>query len=311
MATLNQVHLNGLRAVEAVLRRGSLQSAADELRVSASAISQHIARAEEQLGRTLFDRTPRGLAATPFGVAFGRRLAAGFEELAAAVAMASADTSLVISVAPVFASRWLMPRLSRHFRLYPDVLLRIDASPQLTDLDHSDVAAAIRLGDGNWPGVRAELLFEVHEFPVCTPAMAKHLKSIDDLAHTWAITDDNSMLGWDKWFQAAGVAPVEMLPGAHFSDPTLCLESVLAGHGIMLAWNLLAGEALKDGRLVAPFGVTAATGLGYYVCTSARRAPEQKVRNFLRWLHSETAASQANAALPGPATAGSNLKGSS
>lgn len=289
MATLNQLHLNGLRAVEAVLRGGSLQKAADELGVSASAVSQHVARAEAQLGRSLFDRTPLGLAPTPFGIAVGRRLTAGFDELAAAVAMASQDKSLVISIAPVFASRWLVPRLSRHFRMYPDVMVRMDASPQLADLDHSDVVAAIRLGNGEWPGVRAELLFEVLEFPVCTPAMAKHLKTIGDLSHAWAITDANSMLGWDKWFAAAGVEPVKMLPGAHFSDPTLCLESVLAGHGVMLAWNLLAGEALRDGRLVAPFGVTAATGLGYYVCTSARRAPEQKVRNFIRWIKDEIA----------------------
>jgi len=273
------------------MRGGSLQKAADELGVSPSAVSQHVARAEAQLGHALFDRTPSGLTATPFGVALGRRLTAGFHELAAAVAMADdqANKSLVISVAPAFASRWLMPRLSRHFLKYPDVLLRIDASPKLVDLDHSDVSAAIRLGDGAWPGVKAQLLFEVLEFPVCTPEMAKGLKSIDDLARTWVITDDNSMIGWDNWFKAAGHTPVEMMPGAHFSDPMLCMESVLAGHGIMLAWNLLAGEALKDGRLVAPFGVQAASGLAYYVVTSARRQPETKVKNFLRWLRDEAA----------------------
>jgi len=303
MATLNQLHLNGLRATEAALRGGSLQKAGDELGVSASAISQHIARAEAQLGRHVFERTPQGLVPTAFGMAFGRRLSAGFEELAQAVAMAddAAAKTLVIAVAPVFASRWLMPRLSRHFDRYPDILLRIDASPKLTDLDHSDVAAAIRLGDGKWPGVNAELLFEVLEFPVCTPAMARELKTIDDLAHAWAITDDNSMIGWDNWFRAAGVEPVPMLPGAHFFDPTLCLESVLAGHGIMLAWNLLAGEALKDGRLVAPFGVTAASGLGYYLVTSAKRKPEQKVRNFCSWLRSEVADWQGVSPPTGPA----------
>lgn len=287
MTTLNQVHLTGLRAVEAALRGGSLQKAATELGVSPSAVSQHIARAEAQLGKTLFDRTPTGLSPTPFGVACGKRLTAGFDELAAAVALANADKTLVISVAPVFAMRWLMPRLMRHFQRYPDVLLRIDASPQLTDLDHSDVAAAIRLGNGRWPAVHAELLFDIHEFPVCTPAMAKHLKTVQDLAHAWVITDDNSMLGWQSWFDTVGIEPIEMTPGAHFSDPMLCLESVLAGHGVMLAWDLLAGEALRDGRLVAPFGITAATGLGYYVCTSSRRAPEQTVRNFIRWLQEE------------------------
>lgn len=294
MPSLNQMHLNGLRAVEAVLRGGSLQKAADELGVSPSAVSQHVARAEAQLGRALFERTPSGLVPTSFGVIFGRRLTSGFDELAAAVAMVDRDNTLVISVAPVFASRWLMPRLSRHFRQHPNVLLRIDASPKLVDLDHSDVAAAIRLGNGSWPNARAELLFEILEFPVCTPTMAQNLKTIDDLADTWAITDDNSMIGWENWFRAAGHAPVTMLPGAHFSDPMLCLESVLAGHGVMLAWNLLAGEALRDGRLVAPFGVTAASGLGYYLCTSARRAPEQKVRNFARWLREEINAGEAS-----------------
>ena len=302
MGGLNRVHLNGLRAVEVVMRCGSLQKAADELGVSPSAVSQHVSRAEAQLGRALFDRTPSGLAVTPFGIAFGRRLTTGFDELAAAVAMADdeANKSLVISVAPAFASRWLMPRLSRHFMKYPDVLLRIDASPKLVDLDHSDVSAAIRLGDGTWPGVKAELLFEVLEFPVCTPEMARDLKVIDDLAHAWVITDDNSMIGWDNWFKAAGHAPVKMLPGAHFSDPMLCMESVLAGHGIMLAWNLLAGEALKDGRLVAPFGVRAASGLSYYVVTSAKREPDTKVRNFVRWLRHEVAVSREAGPPAGP-----------
>lgn len=294
MVSLKSVHLNGLRAIEATLRGGSLQKAADELGVSPSAVSQHLARTEAQLGRTLFDRTSAGLVPTALGLEVGRRLSAGFEELARAVALTDAETSktLVVSVAPVFASRWLMPRLSRHFERYPDVLLRIDASPKLTDLDHSDVSAAIRLGQGDWPGMRSELLFEVNEFPVCTPEMARGLKQVEDLRAATAILDDNTMLGWDMWFAAAGAAPVPMMAGARFSDPMLCLESVIAGHGVMLAWDMLAGEALRDGRLVAPFGVTATTGLSYYVVTSTKRPPDQKTRNFIRWLKDEVKAYQ-------------------
>lgn len=295
MTALNQVHLNGLRAVEAVLRLGSLQGAADALGVTPSAVSQQINRTEAQLGRKLFDRAPGGLAPTPFAIAFGRRLTAGFEELAAAVSMAREDETLVISVAPVFASRWLMPRLMRHFRAYPDVLLRVDAAPTLTDLDRSDAALAIRLGKGDWPGVRAELLFEVFEFPVCAPDIAKGLKRIEDLAKAWIIMDDNTMLGWNAWFAAAGVEPVATNEGARFSDPLLVLESVIAGHGVMLGWDMLVGEALRDGRLVAPFGVKAATGFGYYVCTTTRREPDRKTRNFIRWLKDEAAAAGATA----------------
>jgi len=289
MSRLNAFHLNGLRAVEAVARCGSLQRAAAELGVSASAVSQQINRTERQLGRSVFHRSANGLVPTPFGEQLSRRLSAGFRELSDAVALAddAASSTLVVSVAPVFAARWLMPRLSRHFKRHPDVLLRIDASPNLIDFDRSDVSAAVRLGTGSWPGVTAKLLFEVEEFPVCVPEIAASLESISDLAKTWSITDDNSMVGWKSWFAAAGAEPVTMLPGAHFSDPMLCLESVLAGHGVMLGWDLLAGEALASGRLVAPFGVKAATGLGYYAVTPDNRRPDTKTANFVRWLMAE------------------------
>ncbi|TIS71834.1 MAG: LysR family transcriptional regulator, partial [Mesorhizobium sp.] len=115
MAMLNRVHLNGLRAVETVARLGSLSAAASELNVSASAVSQQVKRTEEQLGQALFERTASGLVLTEFGTVFAGRLGAGFRELAQAIALAdeASQCTLVVSVAPAFASKWLLPRLSR------------------------------------------------------------------------------------------------------------------------------------------------------------------------------------------------------
>ncbi|TIN14424.1 MAG: LysR family transcriptional regulator, partial [Mesorhizobium sp.] len=282
MTILNRVHLNGLRAVETVARVGSLAAAAAELNVSVSAVSQQIKRTEKQLGQALFERTSGGLVTTEFGVVFTARLSAGFRELAQAVALAdeARECTLVVSVAPAFASKWLLPRLSRHFARHPNVLLRIDASGRLADLDHSDIDIAIRMGDGAWPGVTAELLLAQEVFPVCVPAIAAKLNSIEDLARTCAITDERAMISWDSWFKAAGVEPVTFQKGARFTDPMLCLESAIAGHGVMLAWQLLTADALADGRLVAPFGVRAESGLGYWMVTSATKSESRKVRDF-------------------------------
>ncbi|PAQ10789.1 LysR substrate-binding domain-containing protein [Mesorhizobium temperatum] len=295
MAMLNRVHLNGLRAVETVARLGSLAAAAGELNVSASAVSQQIKRTEKQLGQTLFERTPGGLVLTEFGVVFTARLSAGFRELAQAVALADEESecTLVVSVAPAFASKWLLPRLSRHFARHPNVLLRIDASGRIADLGHSDIDIGIRMGDGKWPGVRAELLLAQEVFPVCAPSIAARLKSIQDLAQTCAITDERSMISWDSWFEAAGVKPVTFLKGARFTDPMLCLESAIAGHGVMLAWQLLTADALADGRLVAPFGVRAESGLGYWLVTSASKSESRKVRDFKAWIREEIEATMA------------------
>ncbi|WP_192362533.1 LysR substrate-binding domain-containing protein [Mesorhizobium mediterraneum] len=295
MTMLNRVHLNGLRAVETVARLGSLAAAAGELNVSASAVSQQIKRTEKQLGQTLFERTASGLVLTEFGTVFTARLGAGFRELAQAVALAdeASECTLVVSVAPAFASKWLLPRLSRHFTRHPNVLLRIDASGRIADLGHSDIDIGIRMGDGKWPGVRAELLLAQEVFPVCAPSIAARLKSIQDLAQTCAITDERSMISWDSWFEAAGVKPVTFLKGARFTDPMLCLESAIAGHGVMLAWQLLTADALADGRLVAPFGVRADSGLGYWLVTSASMSESRKVRDFKAWIREEIEATMA------------------
>lgn len=291
MSKLNAFHLNGLRAVEAVARRGSLQGAADELGVSPSAVSQQVRRTEQQVGRALFTRTANGLAPTGFGRTFAARLSAGFDELTRAVALADKDASdtLLVSVAPALASKWLLPRLSRHFDRHPGVLLRIDASKRIADPEHSDVDVAIRLGHGSWPGQRAEKLLDLEVFPVSSPALAAELREIPDLARTWEIVDENAMFSWEPWFEAAGAAPVRCLPGAHFTDPMLCLDSVVAGHGVMLAWQLLAADALADGRLVAPFPVRAPIDLGYYVVTAGSRGESRHVRNFKAWLRDEIA----------------------
>jgi len=287
--TLNTVHLNGLRAVEAAARCGSLKKAAQELGVSPSAVSQQIGRTEAQIGQTVFERTSVGLQLTSFGREFTARLSTGFRELESAVAMAERAKAcvLAVSVAPAFASKWLLSRLSRHFARYPEVMLRIDASTRLVDIDHSDIDIAIRMGDGGWPGARSELLLAQEIFPVCAPSIAATLKVPADLANAWGIVDESSMFTWDQWFAVAGAAPVAMLPGARFTDPMLCLDSAIAGHGVTLAWQLLAADALADGRLVAPFGVRATSGLGYWLVSSASEREPSKVTQFKAWIREE------------------------
>ena len=75
--------------------------------------------------------------------------------------------------------------------------------------------------------------------------------------------------------------------GASFTDPNLCLEAAIGGQGVMLASQLLAADALAAGRLVAPFGITADSGLGYYLATSAAKKPNRKVTAFTFWLRDE------------------------
>lgn len=303
MRNLNGVHLNGLRAVETVARTGSLQAAAEELGVSASAVSQQVNRTEKQIGKALFRRTSRGLAPTEAGAAFFTRLSAGFRELDAAVGQARqahADT-LVVSVAPAFATKWLVPRLRHHFDRHPDVLVRVDATGRLVDLAGSDVDVAIRMGDGRWPGVEAELLLPQQVFVVAAAAKAGRIRTVADLARETSIDDDSSrMVTWERFFEAAGIAPVRPLQGARLNDPLLCIDTVIAGQGITLAWQMICADALSDGRLAAPLPIRADLGFGFWICTAAGTRPPRKVRDFIAWVREEMAQTAAlHARLPG------------
>ena len=291
MKELNRVHLNGLRALEAVGRLGSLQKAAGELGVSAGAVSQQVLKSEAQLGRAVFDRSGRGLAPTASGAAFLARLTEGFRTLDEAVASTRrhAETILTISVAPVFASKWLVPRLSIWSRLHPDILVRLDASTTLIDPDTSDVDIAIRVGPGGWPAVRTDFLLPQEVFPVCAPALAATLREPADILGAPIVRDANSTLSWNLWLRQFGLDESRLADGHAFTDAALCLDAAIGGQGVMLAWQTLAHDALMLGQVVAPFPQRATTGLGYYLVTSATRRESAKVTSFKRWIKAEIA----------------------
>lgn len=283
------VGLNGLRAVEAAGRLGSLRSAAEALGVSIGAVSQLVLKCEAQLGRAVFERRPRGIVPTAFGKALLPQLTSGFQTLDAAVGLARrhAETVLTISVAPVFASKWLVPRLAAWSRRHPEITVRLDASVALVDIDSSDVDLAIRVGDGKWPGVKAEFLLAQEIFPVCAPALAAKLKSPRDLYRATIIRDANTTLTWEMWLGPLGLDAGRLAERHSFTDASLALDAAIAGHGVLLAWPTLAADALRSGALVAPFKERVETGIAYWLVTSATRREPKTVRDFKAWLREE------------------------
>jgi DNA-binding transcriptional LysR family regulator len=291
MKLLNRVHLNGLRAAEAVGRLGSLPAAAAELGVTAGAVSQHVTRLEAQLGRTLFERTSRGMAASATAAPILAQLTRGMAELDAAVSRGlrnEADT-LTLSVAPVFAAKWLVPRLVRFGRLQPTVRVRLEATTAFADPDRDDVDLAIRVGHGNWPGVAARLLLHHELFPVAAPALAATLKAPQDLLRAPIVRDVHSPHTWSVWLAPFGIDEAALPEGPGFTDAALALDAVIAGQGVMLAWNTLAQDALADGRLVAPFPQRARSGQAYWLISSETRRPTRAMRAFAEWLADELA----------------------
>ncbi|MGF1625164.1 MAG: LysR substrate-binding domain-containing protein [Alphaproteobacteria bacterium] len=293
MRELNRIRLNGLRALEAAARLGSLQAAAEELGVTPGAVSQQVIRAEAELGRAVFHRTPRGLVPTAFGRALQPHLAAGFRELALAAGLARrrSDDVLTISVAPVLAAKWLVPRLTRYRDLHPEVRVRIEASVEMADLNGSDVDLAIRIAPSPGPESEVAGAFLIHQevFPVCTPGVSRGLRVPRDMLDVPVLVDAYSRITWDDWLQAVGLAGSALRVGYTYADAGLCLDAAIAGQGMMLGWQTLAADAIASGRLVAPFRERARTGYSYWLVAGRHRAAAPAAAGFRAWLEDEMA----------------------
>jgi LysR family glycine cleavage system transcriptional activator len=113
--------LNALRAFETSARHLSFKRAADELHVTAGAVSQQVKSLETSLGLKLFRRLPRGLLLTAAGERYLPSISRAFH----AISEASAE------IAPVRKGRQLRLGISSRLKKYPaiDSLRRQGASP--------------------------------------------------------------------------------------------------------------------------------------------------------------------------------------
>ncbi len=246
--------LNTLAAFRAVAELQNLRAAAESLHLTHSAVSQQIKGLESHLGFDLFDRRGRRVVLNAAGQALLRSVQAAFVQLddgvqAAAAAASGAEQRLRITVLPSFAQRWLLPRIGRWRARYPDLALEIDASINAVDILREGMHAAIRQGVGPWPGLESERLFDRPPMIVVgSPAAARRLLGAqpEALAREPLLGDADL---WKAWFDAAGVR-TNVTIVAYFNDAGLMLQAAEQNLGLALSREILAADALQDGRLV-------------------------------------------------------------
>jgi LysR family glycine cleavage system transcriptional activator len=291
--------LTSLRAFEAAARHLSFTRAAEELRLTHSAISHQIRGLEQYVGVTLFVRRPRGVALTQEGQILAVALQQAFARVDSALAHVKARRSevLTLSVLPAFAARWLVPRLSDFQNRHPEIQINLTPSAQLANLRNDGVDAAIRFGAGHWPNVKADKIKSEILFPVASPKFRDPLPAHphDLLGHT-LLNDGNTT--WEPWLNAAGLGMHQMRFGATYGDAGLLLEAAAQGHGIALARATLAECDIGAGRLVRLFDTAVECEFAYYFVCLPVREHEFKIQAFRTWLVDQIAESIARRPQP-------------
>ena len=290
--------LNALRTFEAAARHLSFTAAAEELFVTAAAVSHQIRSLEDHLGMELFHRSNRALALTDAGILLLPDVREAFALLTNAMRGLRRHAfvgPLTVAVPPSFAAKWLVPRLSRFRARCPDIEVTLISSSELVDFGREDLDLAIRYGTGLYPGLHTELLTATEFFPVCSPKLAPGpppLIAPDDLRHVVLLHDEvptalPMVPSWETWLKAAGVTGVDVSQGPRFNTSFFTLEMAIAGMGVALAQSTLVSSDLAEGRLIRLFSISIPVELSFFLVGPPATFEKPKVKAFRAWLHEE------------------------
>jgi LysR family glycine cleavage system transcriptional activator len=187
----------------------------------------------------------------------GLRLQAGvtnaFSELSASLGSIKThrtDAEITVSLLPVMAARWLVPRLPRFRARFPGINLHVKAAQSLANFKSDGVDIAIRFGMGDWKGLRAIKLLDEAFFPVCSPSLngGRLPKDPVSMLSEPLLIDRN--LSWRAWFKSAGLKLDREIIGTSFTDTNALMEAAVTGQGIALGRLSVTRSDILAGKLV-------------------------------------------------------------
>ncbi len=283
--------IQGLAVFEAAARLGSFTAAGRELGMSQPAVTRQIRDLEHRLGVDLFVRTANRSQLSDAGRRLRDHVSAGFDAIEAGLAeLADHAGTFVLAVHPGIAQAWVVPRLDQINEVLGDLDLRLWLFDRDIELASGGYDAAIRVGDGTFPGQTAHLLFPEVVVPVAAPALAAEYgltenSTADDvyLAPFVHMDDgDHPWMTWADWLADFGIT-LRRQPGrVLFHNYPMVLQRALLGHGVALGWRPLVDEYVEGGALQV-VGPEVRSHRGYYITWPAGR-PTVAVEALTDWL---------------------------
>ena len=285
--------LQWLPAFEAAARLMNFTRAAEELHITTSAVSQQIRQLEAYLNHPLFVRQGRRVALTVEGCAYAELASEvlahyrrGHEQL-----MARRARSVIhLSMTPLVAHEVVLPVLADFQAAHPDIELRIESSMSLNTLRGPHRWAAIRYGDGRWPGLTSQALGASSATLVASPAVAERhpVRTVQDLAQHTLIHQRADVSDWGLAARLLGVDEVPRRADLLLDSNLSALRAAEQGLGVAIGVWPLIRPALDEGRLVALWPMLPLETGDHFVHRKDDPRP-QDMAVLYRWLRAQFA----------------------
>jgi DNA-binding transcriptional LysR family regulator len=281
---------SAIRGFVVAARRRSFRAAAAELGVTPSAVSHQVSALERALGVQLFERAPGRVIPTHTGERLAQELGAAIdlaEQSLARAAKSGLRNTLRIASLPLFTTVWLAPRLERFSANHGDVVIEIESSNRIVELEAEGFDVAIRNADPGGGHYESRKLLDLRARPLCSASVAASLTSPADLADAKLIHINAGRAGWKDWLALNGLPALIAQGGLKFDSFPAAIEAAVNGRGVMLGLEPIIWESSSASGLVAPFGSKTYEAGCYHVVWRKSERNELVLRSFIEWLFAE------------------------
>jgi DNA-binding transcriptional LysR family regulator len=290
---LDPTLLPALVAFECVARHASFSRAAEEMDLSASALSQSIRNLERRLDVRLLSRTTRRVGLTEEGASMLERVRSGLSHLSAAIDAAEDRAghpagTVRVTLPRMAFFRHFLPRLAAFNARYPDVEIEFGLDDHLIDLVDQGFDVGVRMGEKiDADMVALPIGAPMRLVTVATPAYFARCPpplSPDDLGRhecsRYRFASSGRVSPW--YFQRDG-EPLEVNVDGHLIVNDVAAEIAAAHEGLVLVQTLesLVEEDIRSGRLQTVLDAHAVSLGGMYLYFPSRAQMPPRLRAFI------------------------------
>lgn len=281
--------LTAIEAVVQVARLGSVKAAAQELALSAPALSRRVQALERFIDRPLFDRRHQAMVLNSDGERLIAQISPALDMMADAVESLTSPTDvqrLRLGVLPLFASQRLFPRLAELRARHPELHLDIDTAGHGISRLGEGLDAAIVLARDVEPALYARRLDRNRIYVIGNRAMLDGPDPITEprqLSRVTALVHRDMPDTFAAWCHAAGIDELEPLAIDHFDSGALMLEAVAQGLGVAFMHESHFEDA-HDARLARLFDISVESPYSYWFVCRPRALMQRPVKLFHEWL---------------------------
>ena len=281
--------LRSLRAFQIAGRHLSFKLAAEELCLTASAISHQVKSLEEFLDLNLFVRKTRALEFTEPGQKYFEFLDGMFARLETETHQLWAQYGrgmIRLCVPPFFANEILLPKLHDFQAIMPDTDIRVSTQHSLVKEHSSETDLSILLGSGDWPDLVTYPLFARRLVVAAAPSVLKDFdsSSFKNLNGQTLIVHENRPHAWRNWANALDIEEPKAGNILRFDSMSTVVQATAQGLGFAIVSWPLSKNWFESGALQRVFETEWVTDEYFYLAHRPEESERLDIANLIDWI---------------------------